>query len=548
MRLKASPPTPLLTAILLMLAPLLGVLAWAVHAGVLHGGLALVAAALALTGAMLVLRTYRRDADAMTDYAARLAEADEPLVPAGTRPALKALTATIGRLHRVGLRRAESVRMQLDADEAVIDALPAPLLLMDAERQVVRANQTARELFGDKVVDRDLASSLRTPAVLEAVDSVLRGGASRIIEFTLPVPVERSFEAQVKPFQRLVPEPDPSLLDGEIEEEPAPRPPTVARMAILTLHDVTAARRSEQMRADFIANASHELRTPLSSLLGFIETLRGPARDDPEAQDRFLSIMHDQASRMTRLVNDLLSLSRIELDEHMPPNGRVDVVEELENVIAALELKAAQRRIRLRLEAPETLPYVVGDEDQLTQVFQNLVSNAIKYTREDTDVTVTVALADGAAVGFAGLPTPSGIMAKDKRVVRSGTSMVSVSVRDHGDGIARTHLPRLTERFYRVDAARSRAMGGTGLGLAIVKHILNRHRGRLTIESEVGVGSAFTVYLPAAGEAQSPSSPRGEGRGEGEALRAFSRAPAARPPHPNPLSGGERGFGAGREG
>ncbi|SMF62777.1 two-component system, OmpR family, phosphate regulon sensor histidine kinase PhoR [Azospirillum oryzae] len=547
MRPKALPPVPLLTAILLMLVPMAGVLAWAVHAGALHGGLALVAGAAALAGAVLVLRTYRGNADAMTDYAARLAETDEPLPPAGTPPALQALAATIGRLHRVGLRRAESVRMQLDADEAVIDALPAPLLLMDAERQVVRANRTARELFGDKVVDRDLASCLRTPAVLEAVDSVLRGGASRIIEFTLPVPVERSFEAQVKPFQQLVPEPDPSLLDGDIEEEPAPRPPTVARMAILTLHDVTAARRSEQMRADFIANASHELRTPLSSLLGFIETLRGPARDDPEAQDRFLAIMHDQASRMTRLVNDLLSLSRIELDEHMPPNGRVDVVEELENVIAALQLKAAERRIRLRLEAPEELPPVVGDEDQLTQVFQNLVSNAIKYTREDTDVTVTVALVDGAAVGFTGLPA-SGGAAKDKRALRSGTAMVSVSVRDHGDGIARTHLPRLTERFYRVDAARSRAMGGTGLGLAIVKHILNRHRGRLTIESEVGVGSAFTVYLPAVGEAASssllsPSPPRGEGRGEGEARQDFRGRAAALPPHPNPLPGGERGLG-----
>ncbi|PWC89132.1 alkaline phosphatase [Azospirillum sp. TSH100] len=542
MRQKALPPSSLLTAILLMLVPLAIILAWAVYAGALHGGLALVAGVAALAGAVMTVRTYRRDADAVTDYAARLAEADEPLAPAGTPPALKALAATIGRLHRVGLRRAESVRMQLDADEAVIDALPAPLLLMDADRQVVRANQTARELFGDKIVDRDLASSLRTPAVLEAVDSVLRGGASRIIEFTLPVPVERSFEAQVKPFQRLVPEPDPSLLDGEIEEEPAPRPPTVARMAILTLHDVTAARRSEQMRADFIANASHELRTPLSSLLGFIETLRGPARDDTEAQDRFLAIMHDQASRMTRLVNDLLSLSRIELDEHMPPNGRVDVVEELENVIAALQLKAAERRIRLRLEAPEDLPPVVGDEDQLTQVFQNLVSNAIKYTREDTNVTVTVALVDGAAVGFTGLPAPGGAP-KDKRAGRGGTAMVSVSVRDRGDGIARTHLPRLTERFYRVDAARSRAMGGTGLGLAIVKHILNRHRGRLTIESEVGVGSAFTAYLPAVGEALSPSPPRGEGRGEGETLLDFRGRAAALPPHPNPLPGGERGFG-----
>ena len=494
MRPKALPPAPLLTAILLMLVPMACVLAWAVHAGALHGGLALVAAVAALAGAVLVLRTYRSDADAMTDYAARLAETDEPLAPAGTPPALKALAATIGRLHRVGLRRAESVRMQLDADEAVIDALPAPLLLMDAERQVVRANRTARELFGDKVVDRDLASSLRTPAVLEAVDSVLRGGASRIIEFTLPVPVERSFEAQVKPFQRLVPEPDPSLLDGEIEEEPAPRPPTVARMAILTLHDVTAARRSEQMRADFIANASHELRTPLSSLLGFIETLRGPARDDPEAQDRFLAIMHDQASRMTRLVNDLLSLSRIELDEHMPPSGRVDVVEELENVIAALQLKAAERRIRLRLEAPEELPPVVGDEDQLTQVFQNLVSNAIKYTREDSDVTVSVALADGAAVGFTGLPA-LGAGAKDKRVGRGGTAMVSVSVRDRGDGIARTHLPRLTERFYRVDAESSRKKRGTGLGLAIVKHIVNRHRGQLNIRSRPGEGTRVEVLL-----------------------------------------------------
>ncbi|MBP2300404.1 ATP-binding protein [Azospirillum picis] len=505
-------PTPLLIAVLLMLVPLLGVTALAVHAEALHGGLALIAGVAALGGAILVVRTYRRDADAVTDYAARLAESDGPLPPGGTPPALRALAATIGRLHRAGLRRTERVRLQLDADEAVIDALPAPLLLMDADRQVVRANLAARDLFGAKVVDRDLAGSLRTPAVLEAVDSVLRGGTSRVIDFTLPVPVERSFEAQVKPFQRLVPEPDPSLIDGELEEEPEPRPPVPARMAILTLHDVTAARRSEQMRADFIANASHELRTPLSSLLGFIETLRGPARDDQEAQDRFLSIMHDQASRMTRLVNDLLSLSRIELDEHMPPGGRVDVVEELENVIAALELKAAQRRIRLRLEAPEDVPRVVGDEDQLTQVFQNLVSNAIKYTREDTEVTVTVAAVDGTLIGFAGLPPAPG--AKDRRSAR-GTGMVSVSVRDRGDGIARTHLPRLTERFYRVDAARSRAMGGTGLGLAIVKHILNRHRGRLTIESEVGAGSAFTVYLPAACPAGAELSGDGERRKAG---------------------------------
>ncbi|WP_255542658.1 histidine kinase dimerization/phospho-acceptor domain-containing protein [Azospirillum sp. INR13] len=220
------------------------------------------------------------------------------------------MTATIGRLHRVGLRRAESVRMQLDADEAVIDALPAPLLLMDAERQVVRANRTARELFGDKVVDRDLASSLRTPTVLEAVDSVLRGVRRASSNSRCRCRWSAASRRRSSPSSGWCRNPTPPCWTERSRRDPAPRPPTVARMAILTLHDVTAARRSEQMRADFIANASHELRTPLSSLLGFIETLRGPARDDPEAQDRFLSIMHDQASRMTRLVNDLLSLSR----------------------------------------------------------------------------------------------------------------------------------------------------------------------------------------------------------------------------------------------
>ncbi|MFD1624659.1 ATP-binding protein [Azospirillum griseum] len=498
MRLKAMPPLRLMIAVGLMLAPLVVALAAAVHSEALSSGVAALVGLLPLLGAGLALRLHQREAAAVADYAAQLSHSGSPTPPTGAPVALGGLIAAVARLHRVAARRTESVQAQLDANDSILDALPSPLLVMDAARQVTRANLMARDLFGDKVLGRDLAATLRTPAVLEAVDAVLGGGATRVFEFTLPVPVERTFEAQVKPFQRTLPAADP-LADPVADSAndglsvPAPVPQTI-RMAILTLHDVTAARRSEQMRADFIANASHELRTPLSSLLGFIETLRGPARDDPEAQDRFLAIMHDQASRMSRLVNDLLSLSRIELDEHMLPNGRVDVLDELENVIAALELKAAERRIRLILDAPDSVPRVAGDDDQLTQVFQNLVSNAIKYTREDSDVTVQVTVVDGAAVGFAGLP------ASGRRGGRGGARMVAVAVRDQGEGIARTHLPRLTERFYRVDAARSRAMGGTGLGLAIVKHIVNRHRGRLTIESEVGVGSAFTVYLPATDE------------------------------------------------
>lgn len=483
---KPIPPLRLLAGIALLVLPVLAGFVLLLVQGAGSAGWALVGALSVLTGGALVYVATRREVAALADHVAGLADRDgESRLEGRISPPARRIAAVAARLHRAMLQKVQRAQAQLDANDAIFDALHDPLLLVDAGRQVTRANLAARSLFGERVLNRDLASSLRNPKVLEAVDAVLRGAASRVVEFTLPVPVERMFEAQVKPFQGR-----PDIMDpadqGTHQNEPV-------RMAILALHDMTAARRSEQMRADFIANASHELRTPLSSLMGFIETLRGPARDDAEAQDRFLSIMHDQASRMTRLVNDLLSLSRIELDEHMPPADRVDVLEQVENVIAELELKAESRRIGLRLEASGPIPPVMGDEDQLTQVFQNLVSNAIKYTRADTEVTIAVSLADGSLVGFAGgQPGP-------RRGGRS-TAMVAVAVRDQGEGIARIHLPRLTERFYRVDAARSRALGGTGLGLAIVKHILNRHRGRLTIESEVGVGSTFTVYLPAAEE------------------------------------------------
>ncbi len=507
---KGMPPVRLTLAAALILAPLLAALALLVVQGGVRPAAAVLGGAMALAGVALLLRLHRREMLAMAGYVGRLAEeADPPLPPAAASPPLRALAAAAVRLHRDMARRTERVRAELDVSESIVEALHDPLVLVGADRRGVLANQAARGLFGDRIIGRDLAESLRNPGVLEAVDAVLGGAASRIVEFSLPVPVERLFEVRVKPFRRRPPPPDggqsvappeggQSVAPPDGGRSATPPEPGAGRMAILTLHDITALRRSEQMRADFIANASHELRTPLSSLLGFIETLRGPARDDPEAQDRFLAIMHDQASRMARLVNDLLSLSRIELDEHMPPSGRVDVLDRLDGVMAALELKAAARGIRLRLEAPDGLPPVVGDEDQLTQVFQNLVSNAIKYTREGTDVTVTVAIADGTVVGFAGPPALAGRGGR-------GRPMMAVAVRDHGEGIARTHLPRLTERFYRVDAARSRAMGGTGLGLAIVKHILNRHRGRLTIESEVGVGSTFTVYLPIAPAGGAPA-------------------------------------------
>ena len=223
------------------------------------------------------------------------------------------------------------------------------------------------------------------------------------------------------------------------------------------------------MRADFVANVSHELRTPLTSLIGFIETLRGPAKDDVAAQERFLGIMQEQADRMYRLIADLLSLSRIEMEEHSVPRGRVDLPLLAQKVSDGLSFKARDRNMQVVIEAPANLPPVAGDEDQLTQVLQNLIDNALKYGEPDTEVQV--------------------------RAVANGET-VELSIRDHGQGIPREHLPRLTERFYRVDAARSREMGGTGLGLAIVKHIVNRHRGKLTITSKPSYGSTFTISFP----------------------------------------------------
>ena len=354
--------------------------------------------------------------------------------------------------------RERSVRAEIKfaAAEAVFAAIPDPQLLLDRQRRIVRANPAAVEFVGAVSEANDLAASLRNPTVLAAADAVLAGGAARVVDFTLALPVERVMQARI------------ARVEGAAQEGIA---------AIITLHDITALKLAEQMRADFVANAGHELKTPLASLVGFIETLLGAARDDATARERFLGIMRGEAGRMTRLVDDLLSLSRIELNEHVAPTSRVAVGPLIEQVADALELRAADRGMTLMLVVPDDLPEVYGDDDELAQVFQNLIDNAIKYSKPQTEITISARVSEH---------TPA------------ANSAVRISVADRGDGIPTEHLPRLTERFYRVDTARSRELGGTGLGLAIVKHILNRHRGRLEISSTLGVGSTFTVQLRAA--------------------------------------------------
>jgi two-component system, OmpR family, phosphate regulon sensor histidine kinase PhoR len=328
---------------------------------------------------------------------------------------------------------------------AALDALPDAIIELDANQKVIRANAAARDDFGAEA-GLDVAAVIRDPDVLASIEDALAGRETATVAHLRPGAVERHFEVVVL---------KPRLLAG------------AQVSALVVFHDVTALRRATELRVDFVANVSHELRTPLTALIGFIETLRGPARDDAGARSRFLGIMHDESQRMSRLVSDLLSLSRIEAMEHTPPTEMVALTAVLGRAADALAMAARAKNMRIVVDAEPGLPAVQGDADQLLQVFQNLVDNAIKYGRADTEVRIAA-----------------------RRVPGDG---VAVSVADTGDGIGREHLARLTERFYRVDAGRSRRMGGTGLGLAIVKHIVNRHRATLAIDSEPGRGSVFTV-------------------------------------------------------
>jgi len=367
-----------------------------------------------------------------------------------------------------------------------LEALPDPLLVIagdDAgdvgDRAIVRANAAAAALLRLPAGggDHPLHAAIRDPNLLEAIDEALFGRRTQSIDYEPGGAQDRHWSAWIAP------------LPGHGEAE--------GRLAVLRLRDETDSKRAEMMRVDFLANASHELRTPLASLSGFIETLRGHARDDPAAREKFLSIMAVQAERMTRLVADLLSLSRIELNEHIPPSGKVDLAGAVSDVVDATGPLAARRGIRLKVTREgEASASVTGDRDQLIQVIQNLTDNAIKYSPDDTEVEIDLRVGVGAddaarvrTPNAAGLP----LLTPDRD---SQARYVLITVRDHGPGLARETMPRLTERFYRVEGQKSGERLGTGLGLAIVKHIVNRHRGGMTVESIVGEGAAFGVYLP----------------------------------------------------
>lgn len=368
---------------------------------------------------------------------------------------------------------------------SLIDSLPDPVLVIAAQepddltgRRFVLANAAARALLRVQYEAGLLVTVIRDPDVLEAVDEALFGETEAEAVYEMGGAQDRVMRATAKPLG-LAP-------DG-------------ARLALLVLRDETDIRRAERTRADFLANASHELRTPLASLSGFIETLRGHARDDAGAREKFLSIMQAQADRMSRLIDDLLSLSRIELNEHIAPHGEVDLGMAVSDVIDSLGPVARDRGVRLETsDMPgrgEAL--VAGDRDQIVQVIQNLIDNAIKYTPNGEAVRITIRN----RVSASSAATPSDARAARFSLLtpdRAADLYAAVRVSDAGVGLAREHLPRLTERFYRVEGQKSGERSGTGLGLAIVKHIVNRHRGGLAVESVQGEGATFTAYFPLA--------------------------------------------------
>jgi two-component system phosphate regulon sensor histidine kinase PhoR len=340
----------------------------------------------------------------------------------------------------------------------VIDAVPEPTIALNDDGQIIHANRLTEEQFGARRRGGHIASMSRDPELLAAVEDALQTRQTRAVEVQARVPVERRLLATMVPLE-------------------SPGANRSAPSLLITYRDLSEQDRLARMRADFVANASHELRTPLASLKGYVETLQGSAKYDAEARVRFLKIMEEQAERMSRLVDDLLSLSRVEMREHLPLSDHVDLSQVLSEVAQTMEPLATRAGTSLSLACEEGEAMVRGDSDELTQVFQNLVQNGIKYGQSGGKVEIRLRRQP------AGFGRPGGFR---------------VDVIDDGPGIPAQHLPRLTERFYRVSAAASREKGGTGLGLAIVKHILNRHRGELLISSTLGKGSTFSVLLPRA--------------------------------------------------
>lgn len=451
----------LLKAVLILSVPPLLVLAIFVFSGILDLSYFLYAYTAILMGSAVMVRPFLASISGLARYVNGLAEDKKVEAPdLSVLGIVEELSVAVGHLHQSWEKKKQQLENSITEREILVDTLPDILVMIDDEMRVLRTNRAARDIFGQNLAHKPLKEVIDSQTLIIATGAVIEDRKGREIEFTITEPKEIHFRALIERF---------------------PVPTLKGISTIITLNDVTELKRAEQMRADFVANASHEIRTPLASLVGFIETLQGPAKDDAQARDEFLKIMAEQTERMSRLVRDLLSLSKIEMHAGFQPVGKVEMVALIRNEYKQFDWAADKKGIKILLDLQHSLPPVRGEEGEIAQVIHNLIGNAIKYGHENSEIRVIARVTTK-------LPSSP--------FFRHVNMAVMVAVQDQGEGIPAEHIPRLTERFYRVDSARSRKVGGTGLGLAIVQHILNRHRGWLTIDSEVGKGSVFTIYLP----------------------------------------------------
>jgi two-component system, OmpR family, phosphate regulon sensor histidine kinase PhoR len=416
---------------------------------------------LILTGSLLFVYPFLKNMVALTDYVKALADDRKAIPPdLSVINMMFAISDALANLQALWERKKQEMQTIITEREILVDTLPDILIMIDNNKKVLRTNRAARAIFGQNLSKHHLSTIIPNTTLLDAVDGVLEDLRGREIEFRLEEPVIRDFLAIIERF--------PISSKGGIS-------------VVITMNDITELKSVEQMRADFVANASHEIRTPLASISGMIETIRGPARDDDPAIDEFLGIMAEQAERMRQLINDLLSLSKIEMNAHSIPTDPVDLAKVIRAETRYFELPSREKSMNIILDLHDDMPMVKGDRNELAQIVHNLIGNALKYGNAGTEILVVAKVTND-------LPSDQNM--------RNLNQAVMFSVRDQSEGIPKEHLVRLTERFYRVDSARTRQVGGTGLGLAIVKGILTRHRGAITITSMLGQGSNFTVFFP----------------------------------------------------
>jgi two-component system phosphate regulon sensor histidine kinase PhoR len=372
------------------------------------------------------------------------------------------LVDVINNMHRFWAQKADVLEAQTLSDTAVLDSLPDPIMVIDRNGNVLGANLSARVSFGESITDKCVDQIFHSNNFINAVSRVLnKETTSENLIFYVDKPIDQKLYAHIKQL--------PWISKGKA-------------VAVISIYDLTKSLKIEKMQSDFVANASHELRTPLSVISGFVETLQTTAKDDPKAQQDFLKIIADQTEYMTNLVENLLSLSRIELNQNNLPEDAVDLEKIVDDVTKSLELKAEAREMKLHVIKEPNLPAVRADAQQIKQVVQNLTDNAIKYGLFGTEVTLRLFEADK-------IPA-------SKSSKTSNRAAVVVSVNNKGPKIASEKLARLTERFYRLQEHKDQNIKGTGLGLAIAKHIIIRHQGNITVNSNGYNGTTFSVYLP----------------------------------------------------